>query len=59
LGCGEERFECAAGNPPFIRYQTFKGAMRKRALAHSLTHGAQFSGLTSSWAPFLVSTATL
>lgn len=54
-----ERFECAAGNPPFIRYQTFKGDMRKRALAHCLSHGARFSGLTSSWAPFLVSTATL
>src|SRR6476660_7016602 len=27
-----ERFECAAGNPPFIRYQTFKGDVRERAL---------------------------
>ena len=27
-----ERFECAAGNPPFIRYQHFKGETRRRAL---------------------------
>ena len=26
------RFDCAAGNPPFIRYQTFKGEVRRRAL---------------------------
>lgn len=54
-----ERFECAAGNPPFIRYQTFKGEIRRRALDLCLDLGAQFSGLTSSWAPFLVATAGL
>ena len=54
-----ERFECAAGNPPFIRYQTFKGEMRRRALDLCLDLGARFSGLTSSWAPFLVATAGL
>ncbi|MBW8880657.1 MAG: SAM-dependent DNA methyltransferase, partial [Asticcacaulis sp.] len=54
-----ERFECAAGNPPFIRYQSFAGVMRKRALDLCGGHGAFFSGLTSSWAPFLVATAAL
>ena len=54
-----ERFECAAGNPPFIRYQTFKGATRARALEICARHGADFSGLASSWAPFLVATASL
>ncbi len=54
-----ERFECAAGNPPFIRYQTFKGAVRERALRLCARAGAAFSGLASSWAPFLVATATL
>lgn len=54
-----ERFECAAGNPPFIRYQTFKGEVRDRALALCRSLGASFSGLTSSWAPFLVATASL
>ncbi len=54
-----KRFECAAGNPPFIRYQTFKGEIRDRALAHCKDLGAEFSRLTSSWAPFLVVTASL
>ncbi len=54
-----ERFEAAAGNPPFIRYQTFKGETRKRALDLCEQHGAHFSGLASSWAPFLVATAGL
>jgi adenine-specific DNA-methyltransferase len=54
-----ERFECAAGNPPFIRYQTFKGDVRERALRLCARAGAAFSGLSSSWAPFLVGTATL
>lgn len=58
-GATPERFECAAGNPPFIRYQTFNGATRARALAMCARHGARFSGLTSSWAPFLVAAATL
>jgi len=54
-----ERFECAAGNPPFIRYQTFKGDVRQRALDLCLELGARFSGLSSSWAPFIVATAGL
>jgi adenine-specific DNA-methyltransferase len=54
-----ERFECAAGNPPFIRYQTFKGEMRARALSLCAGLGADFSGLASSWAPFLVAAASL
>jgi adenine-specific DNA-methyltransferase len=54
-----ERFDCAAGNPPFIRYQTFKGEVRRRALDLCRDLGARFSGLTSSWAPFIVATAGL
>lgn len=54
-----ERFECAAGNPPFIRYQTFKGTVRARALDLCRMLGAEFNGLASSWAPFLVATASL
>lgn len=54
-----ERFDCAAGNPPFIRYQRFTGAVREAALRHCRRHGAVLSSLSSSWAPFLVSTATL
>ena len=54
-----ERFECAAGNPPFIRYQTFKGEVRKRAIELCASIGAKFSALTASWAPFLVATSSL
>lgn len=54
-----ERFECMAGNPPFIRYQTFKGEVRARALRLCERQGAKFSGLSSSWAPFLVAAAAL
>ena len=54
-----ERFDGAAGNPPFIRYQTFSGEVRKRALRLCADLGAFFSGLTASWAPFLVATASL
>jgi hypothetical protein len=55
----QERFEAAAGNPPFIRYQHFAGAIRERALEEAAKLGARFNGLTSSWAPFLVVTAKL
>lgn len=54
-----ERFECAAGNPPFIRYQRFTGATRKAALGLCARHGVRFSGLASSWAPFLVAAANV
>ena len=58
-GATDERFECCAGNPPFVRYQNFKGAARQRALSLCSRHGANFSGLTSTWAPFLVAAASL
>lgn len=55
----ELRFDCAAGNPPFIRYQRFKGEARRAALDLCARHGAHFSGLASSWAPFLVAAGSL
>ncbi|MBX3382676.1 MAG: hypothetical protein KF864_04105 [Phycisphaeraceae bacterium] len=54
-----ERFDCAAGNPPFIRYQRFTGPVRDAAMRLCQRHGAKFSSLSSSWAPFIVATATL
>lgn len=54
-----EQFEAAAGNPPFIRYQLFNGGVRELALKVSAKLGADFNGLASSWAPFLVTTASL
>jgi adenine-specific DNA-methyltransferase len=50
----EARFDCVAGNPPFIRYQLFSGQVRQRALRVCARLGAKFSGLSSSWAPFIV-----
>jgi len=54
-----ERFDCAAGNPPFIRFQRFTGEVREAAQRLCKYHGAIFSSLSSSWAPFLVATASL
>ncbi len=48
------RVDVVIGNPPFIRYQRFTGAMRKRALARCLDQGIRLPELCSSWAPFLV-----
>ena len=53
------RFDAVVGNPPFIRYQSFKSERRALALALAKLNGASFSGLTSSWAPFLVVAAGL
>ena len=54
-----ERFECAAGNPPFIRYQQFGGEVRRRAIELCAAHGTKFTALSSSWAPFIVAALTL
>lgn len=54
-----ERFDCAAGNPPFIRYQRFNGRTRDLALRICGSLGAQVSRLTSSWVPYLIVTASL
>ena len=54
-----KRFDAAAGNPPFIRYQLFNGDRRTRALKLCAKAGANISGLTSSWAPFIVASSTL
>lgn len=55
----QERFDCIAGNPPFIRYQSFSGKTRERAQDLCLSLGVHFSGLASSWAPFVVAAASL
>ena len=52
------QFDCAAGNPPFIRYQRFTGATRRAALGYCRRLGVTFSGLSSSWAPFIVAAAS-
>ena len=54
-----ERFDCAAGNPPFIRYHHFRGESRENALRLAARMGVRFSGLSSSWAPFVIGAASL
>jgi adenine-specific DNA-methyltransferase len=46
--------DAVVGNPPFIRYQRFTGAVRERALARAREEGVMLSRLVSSWAPFVV-----
>lgn len=48
------RADLIVGNPPFIRYQRFSGESRRQALATALRLGVRLTGLTSSWAPFLL-----
>ena len=55
----ESRFGAAIGNPPFIRYQSFGGEVRARALELCRRQGVQFRELTSSWAPFIVGSSGL
>jgi adenine-specific DNA-methyltransferase len=49
--------DAVIGNPPFVRYQEFKGEARTKGLAAALAQGVRLSQLTSSWAPTLVHSA--
>lgn len=53
------KFHAVIGNPPFIRYHRFKGTARKVALKRAKDLGVDLSELSSSWAPFLVCSASL
>lgn len=46
--------DLVVGNPPFIRYQHFKGETRRCALESALCVGVRLTQLTASWAPFLL-----
>lgn len=48
------RFQAVVGNPPFIRYQTFKGPSREKALMLVRALGVALPELASSWAAFLL-----
>ena len=54
-----ERFSAVVGNPPFIRYQRFTGAVRARSQQLAAKQGVKLSGLASSWASFVVGAAGL
>lgn len=51
------RYDAVIGNPPFIRYQDFRGELRARSRAAALRGGVALSGLASSWAAFTVHAA--
>lgn len=51
--------DALVGNPPFIRYHSFSGSARSRALARAAAAGVKLSALSSSWAPFLIHGTTL
>jgi adenine-specific DNA-methyltransferase len=53
------RFDCVAGNPPFIRYQQFNGSVRESALQLCSRLGVKLTGLASSWVPFVIVAASL
>ncbi|HXE52410.1 MAG TPA: N-6 DNA methylase [Tepidisphaeraceae bacterium] len=53
------RVHTVVGNPPFVRYQQFSGAMRESAAALLRREGVKIPELASSWAPFLVASASV
>ncbi|MDO4901054.1 N-6 DNA methylase [Actinomyces sp.] len=50
--------DAVIGNPPYIRYQDFHGAVRAKALRCTLTQGVRLTSLASSWAAFTVHAAS-
>jgi adenine-specific DNA methylase len=50
----EPRFDAVIGNPPYVRYQDFRGASRETALAAAAGAGVTLTNLASSWAAFTV-----
>ncbi len=55
----EPNFDAVIGNPPFVRYQDFTGESRLAAQQAALELGVRLTGLSSSWAAFVVRTASL
>jgi adenine-specific DNA-methyltransferase len=53
-----DRFDAVVGNPPYIRYQDFSGEARGKSRAAALRAGVEINGLASSWAAFVVHSAT-
>ena len=51
---GGKAFDCAIGNPPFVRYQNFDAASRDMAFSLLRKRGFTPNRLTNAWMPFLV-----
>lgn len=54
---GERRFDAVIGNPPYMRYQGFTGALRAAGRRAALNGGVGLTALASSWAAFTVHAA--
>lgn len=50
-------YTAVIGNPPYIRYQDFRGQARAQSRRAALKAGVTLSGLASSWAAFTVHAA--
>ena len=50
----EPGFDAVVGNPPYIRYQQFRGEARGKSLEAALAAGVRLTGLASSWAAFVI-----
>ena len=50
-------YDVVIGNPPYIRYQEFSGAARRRSREAAFRAGVPLTGLASSWAAFTVHSA--
>lgn len=53
----EPRFDAVVGNPPYVRYQQFRGEPRAAARQAALAAGVRLTALASSWAAFTVHAA--
>ncbi len=50
----EPVYDAVIGNPPYIRYQGFRGTARARAQEAALRAGVSLTALASSWAAFVI-----
>lgn len=50
----DNTFDAVVGNPPYVRYQDFSQRDRTKAREIGLRHEVNLTGLTSSWAPFVI-----
>jgi adenine-specific DNA-methyltransferase len=54
----QRKFDCAVGNPPFIRYQSFPEPSRSSAMEIMRQCGLRPNKLTNTWVPFVIGAAT-
>jgi len=50
--------DAVIGNPPYIRYHGWKGEDRKASVARAAEQGVRLTNLSSSWASFVVHSAS-